>query len=379
MDIPIYLDYNATTPTDPEVIEAILPYLYTHYGNPSSAHQLGKTAKEAVDKARKQVSKLLNCQPDEIIFTSGGTESNNTIIRGIALSNRNLGNHIITSEIEHPSVTEVCKWLEDNGYHVSYLPVDSFGYVNPEELESLITPETILVTIMMANNEVGTIQPIKQLANIAHQNGSYFHTDAAQAVGKIEVDVNKLGIDALSLAGHKLYAPKGIGAYYLRSNIIIPNLMFGADQEMGHRPGTENVLEIVGLGAACEIAFRDRDKIAGHSMKLRNYLYQELLSRLGSDQLHLNGHPDFRLPNTLSLSFKNVIATDLIQSLSDKVALSSGSACHSGCIDVSPVLKAMGTPLNWAIGTIRFSIGRYTTRAEIDQAIQWILEAIFQE
>ena len=376
MGKPIYLDYNATTPIAPEVVEAMIPYLYDDFGNPSSIHPYGVKTRNAVEHSRGQIAALLNCLPEEIVFTSGGTESNNTAIRGVALANQHRGKHIITTAIEHPAVSQVCKWLATQGFHTTFLPVNSQGLVNPIDLEKAISSETILVTIMHANNEVGTLQPIKQLAEISHKHGSIFHTDAAQTVGKVPVDVNKLGCDLLSIAGHKFYAPKGIGALYIRNGIQVPNLMFGAGHEAGRRPGTENVLAIVGLGAACTIANRDQQTIQSNFILLRDRLFQGLISELGSENLRLNGHPTLRLPNTLNIGFYNVIASDLLGLLGNKVAASAGSACHADLVQISDVLLAMNVPLEWASGTIRFSVGRNTTKEQVDQAVDHIVNAV---
>lgn len=376
MSKPIYLDYNATTPIDPEVAEAMIPYLYEHFGNPSSSHTYGMKTKEATENARVQVAKLINCSPKEIIFTSGGTESNNSAIRGFVDANHTKGHHIITTAVEHPAVTEVCKWLVSQGYQTTILPVNQFGMVSPSNLEKAITPGTILVTIMHANNEVGTIQPIRQLAQIARNHGVAFHTDAAQSVGKLVVDVQELGVDMLSIAGHKLYAPKGIGALFVRQGIQLSNLMFGAGQEGGRRPGTENVLEIVALGKACEIAHRDLKMLQSHFQKLRNQLHHGLVAALGHENVRLNGHPEKHLPNTLSISFRNVPANILLASIGEQVAASAGSACHANNVEISNILRAINLPVEWAMGTIRLSVGRGTTTGQIDQAISAIAEAV---
>lgn len=375
MNPPIYLDYNATTPHDPEVIDAIKPFLTDHFGNPSSSHWYGTQTRNAVDKARGQVASLLKCFQDEVVFTSGGTEANNYALKGIAFGHRNKGNHVITCQIEHPAVIEVCKFLEEHGFKVSYLPVDPFGMVKVSDVEKAITPKTILITIMHTNNEVGTIQPVEKISEVARRRGIVFHTDAAQSVGKIPVDVNKMGADLLSVAGHKLYAPKGVGALYIRQGIRLDKLLHGAGHENGRRPGTENVLEIVGLGKACEIASRDLVKNADHMRQMRDRLFLGLKESVGDIQL--NGHPDERLPNTANLSFRNVNAAELIARIGDKIAVSAGSACHS-CdqISISPVLQAMNVPLDWAIGTIRFSVGKFTTATEIDHAVRIVSEAV---
>lgn len=362
----IYLDYNATTPIDKAVAEAMLPYIHGNYGNPSSSHDLGKTAKVAVEKARKQVADLLGANPSEIVFTSGGSESNNTVIKGVAYTFRDKGKHIITSQIEHPAVVNPCRFLERNGYQVTWLPVDRCGTVNPADVENALTPGTILVTIMHANNETGTIQPIRVIADICRKAGVLFHTDAAQSVGKIPTRVDELGVDFLTIAGHKLYAPKGIGALYIRNGISIEPLIHGAGHESGRRAGTENVIFEVGLGKACEIADALRDD---HSVKsLTDRFYQDLKSLFG-DRVKLNGHPEERLPNTLFISFIGYSLADVQQALTG-VAVSTGSACHSGTTAISPVLAAMGVTPNDAAATIRFSLGRYTTESEIQSVLK---------
>ena len=361
---PIYLDYNATTPIDPEVVEAMRPYILERFGNPSSSHWYGTQSKNAVETARNQVANLLNCNPDEVVFTGGGSESNNYAIKGVAFANQEKGKHLITSSIEHPAVIEVCKYLQQKGFQVTYLPVDQFGQVDPRSVEKVITSSTILISIMHANNEVGTIQPIAEIAEIARSHGIAFHTDAAQSVGKIPTTVDNLGVDLLTVAGHKLYGPKGIGALYIRRGIQLEKLIHGADHEQGRRAGTENVLEIVGLGKACEIAKRDLNKNMDHTQKMRDLLYQELKAEL--DELKLNGHPKNRLPNTLSVSFKNIEANKLLAKI-DRVAVSAGAACHSDSVKVSSVLQAMQVDLEYAMGTIRFSTGKMTTVEEVKE------------
>jgi len=371
---PIYLDYNATTPIDLEVIDAMAPFLKEHFGNPSSSHCFGRKAKEAVEKARGQVADFLNCNTDEIIFTSGGTESNNYAIKGIAFTLRNKGNHIITSKIEHPSVLESCKFIESAGFEVTYLPVDEFGLINLSDVEKAIKPNTILITIMHANNEIGTIQPIKQISKLANKYNIIFHTDAVQSAGKIPTKVTNLGVNMLSIAGHKLYAPKGIGALYVQQVIKLTKLIHGAGQENNARAGTENVLEIVGLGQACEIARRDLDKNAAKMRVLRDRLYNGLKKKISD--LKLNSHFENCLPNTLSISFKNIDANLLLDKINNRLAVSSGAACHSGKSEVSVVLKALNVPSEWAKGTIRFSTGKMTTVDEIDSAIDIIINTI---
>jgi cysteine desulfurase NifS len=362
---PIYLDYNATTPIDPEVAEAMRPYLFEHFGNPSSSHWYGVQTKKAVDEARRQVADLLHCRPEEVVFTSGGSESNNYAIKGTAFANRDKGNHIITSAIEHPAVLEVCKYLAENGFQITYLPVDEFCLVHPRELQESITPQTILITIMHANNEVGTIQPIAEIAQIAKEHGIVFHTDAAQSVGKIPTRVDELAVDLLTIAGHKLYAPKGIGALYVRGGIRLEKLIHGADHERDLRAGTENVLEIVGLGQACKIAKRDLEKNMRHMQKMRDLLYAGLKKQWG--ELKLNGHPEKRLPNTLSVCFKSIEANTLLAEI-ESVAASAGAACHSDSVRLSSVLEAMHVDLEYAMGTVRFSTGKMTTEEEVTHA-----------
>jgi cysteine desulfurase NifS/selenium donor protein len=371
----IYLDYNATTPIDKEVALAMQPYLNEYFGNPSSSHSFGTETKKAVENARKKVAALVNCKPSEIIFTSGGTESNNYAIKGYAFANEHRGNHIITSTIEHPAVVEVCNYLEKKGFRISYIPVDEFGVVDIDELEKAITPQTILISIMHANNEIGTIQPLSKIAEIAYKHSIALHTDAAQSVGKYPVDAKDLGVDLLSIAGHKLYAPKGIGALFIKDGLVLEKLIHGADHEQNKRAGTENVLEIVGLGKACEIAHREIDKNIGHLTKMRDLLHSQLLEQL--PDIKLNGHPQLRLPNTLSLSFYRLEANILLNEMELKgIAASAGAACHTDSINVSPVLTAIKLDNDFAMGTIRFSVGRYTTVEEISKASGIIIDIV---
>lgn len=370
---PIYLDYNASTPLDKEVIDAMRPYLEGYFGNPSSSHRYGIKTRAAVEKARQQVAELLECQPGEIIFTSGGTESNNFALKGIAGVRKSEGNHIITSRIEHPAVTEVCRWLAGQGFDVSYIPVDEYGLLDLQELEAALTSRTILISVMHANNEVGTIQPLAEISRIARKQGLIFHSDAAQSVGKIPVRVDDLGVDLLSIAGHKFYAPKGVGALYIREGIRLEKIMHGADHEQNLRAGTENVLEIVGLGKAAEIARRDLVENNRHLMEMRDLLYQILSENL--EELKLNGHPELRLPNTLNLSFKDIDAAAILAEL-DGLAVSAGAACHADNLLVSSVLAAMKIPLAYARGAIRFSTGRMTTREEIEQAAGQVISVV---
>ncbi|MGE0090154.1 MAG: cysteine desulfurase family protein [Bacteroidales bacterium] len=371
----IYLDYNATTPIDKEVAQAMQPYLAEYFGNPSSSHSFGTETKKAVENARKQVSSLLNCKPNEIIFTSGGSESNNYAIKGFAFANEHKGNHIITSTIEHPAVFEVCKYLATKGFEISYIPVDEFGVIDLEKLQAAITPKTILITVMHANNEIGTIQPISEIAAIAKKHNITFHTDAAQSVGKYPTNVQQLSVDMLSIAGHKLYAPKGIGVLYIRDGIVLEKLIHGADHEQNKRAGTENVLEIVGLGKACEIALRDMDKNIKHLKQMRDLLHTNLLKTM--PEIKLNGHPELRLPNTLNISFPGIEANVLLSELEQQgIAASAGAACHTGSVKVSLVLQAINLNTKFAMGTIRFSVGKYTHEEEITRASEIIIEIV---
>ena len=369
----IYLDYNATTPIDPQVAEAMLPYVHGLFGNPSSGHAFGLAARQGVDRAREQVSHLLGCPAADLVFTSGGTEANNHAIKGAAHAAPNRRNHIITSAIEHPAVTEVCRYLEGRGFRVTYLPVDQQGLVDVGQLEDALSDETLLVTIMHANNEVGTVQPIAEIAELAHRCGALVHTDAAQSVGKVPVRVDDLGVDLLSVAGHKLYAPKGIGALYVRPGVELEKFMHGANHEQNRRAGTENVIEMVGLGMACQLINENLASYAGHMRQMRDRL-ESGLSESNPD-IKINGHPEKRLPNTSSVSFRGLEADRILAAL-PTVAASAGAACHSDQVQVSHVLEAMKIPTEYAMGTLRFSVGRYTTAEEIDRAVAEVGEVI---
>ena len=370
---PIYLDYNATTPIDPQVAEAMLPYIHQQYGNPSSGHPLGVASREAVDNARGQLAAMLQCATGEVIFTSGGTESNNHAIKGVAGAYRHKGNHIITSAVEHPAVLEVCRYLEEKGCEVTYLPVDEYGMVDPQNVEDAIKPNTILISIMHANNEVGTIEPIPAISEIARRRGVLLHADCAQSVGKITVSVDELGVDLISIAGHKVYAPKGIGALYIRDGVQLEKLMHGASHEMGWRAGTENVIEIVGLGRACELISQNFAEYHQHMRELRNRLQTGIGERFAD--VRINGHPEMRLPNTLSASFPGKEANTMLAAM-ERVCASAGAACHSDRVEVSSVLEAMAVPMQYAMGTLRFSIGRFTTEDEIDVALDEISKVV---
>ncbi len=370
---PIYLDYNATTPIDPQVAEAMLPYIHQQYGNPSSGHPLGVASREAVDNARGQLAAMLQCTTGEVIFTSGGTESNNHAIKGVAGAYRHKGNHIITSSVEHPAVLEVCRYLEGKGCEVTYLPVDEYGMVDPQTVEDAIKPNTILISIMHANNEVGTIEPIPAISEIARRRSVLLHADCAQSVGKIPVNVDELGVDLLSIAGHKVYAPKGIGALYIRDGVQLEKLMHGASHEMGWRAGTENVIEIVGLGRACELISQNFAEYHQHMRELRDRLQTGIGERFAD--VRINGHPEKRLPNTLSTSFRGKEANTMLAAM-ERVCASAGAACHSDRVEVSSVLEAMEVPMQYAMGTLRFSIGRFTTEDEIDVALDEISKVV---
>ena len=361
----IYMDYNASTPLAPEVVGTMKPLLQDYYGNPSALHWSGKPVKEFLHKAREQVAELIACSPGEIIFTSGGSEANNLALKGFYFKNKHKGNHIITSKVEHPAIVSPCKFLEQVGARITYVGVDRYGRVSPEEIEKAITKETILITVMHSNNEIGTLQPIKEIGAIAERNGIAFHTDASQSVGKVPVQVNDLKVDMLTIAGHKLYAPKGIGALYIRDGIQLEPLIHGAGHEFGLRAGTENTLLAVGLGKACEIASKE---VRNHRIKdLTDYFWGQLKGMFG-EQILLNGHPEERLPNTLNVSFVNKIGQELLESI-PSLAASTGSACHAGSIELSPVLKEMNVPEEVGMGAIRFSLGRNTTKEEIDKVI----------
>lgn len=365
---PIYLDYNASTPIAPEVVNAMRPFLAEHFGNPSSSHWAGLPAKQALEGARVQVAALLGCTPQEIVFTSGGTEANNHAIKGAFFALRERGNHVVTTQIEHPATLQPCHFLERLGAEVTYLPVDGTGRVSPGDVRQAITPRTVLVSVMHANNEVGTIQPIAEIAQITRERGVLLHTDAAQSVGKIPTRVAELGVDLLSVAGHKLYAPKGIGALYMRDGVQLEPLLHGAGHESGRRAGTESVLLNVALGAACALAAASMEFHRARLTKLRDSFHARLLDLFGA-ALHLHGHPTERLPNTLNLSFKDRIGSELLATL-DGVAASTGSACHSGRHELSPVLRAMGVSEHIGLGAVRFSLGRMTTAEELDQVLE---------
>jgi cysteine desulfurase len=374
MTKPIYLDYNGTTPLDTKVIRVMQTFIDTEFGNPSSSHWYGIAPKKALEKAREQVASLLNCKPEEIVFTSGGTESNNHAIISVARMMRHKGNHIITSSIEHPAVIEVCRFLEKEGFETTYLPVDETGRVKVTNVGQAIRPETILITIMHANNETGVIQPIAEIGELAAANNILFHTDAAQSVGKIPTDVNQLNVSMMTVAGHKVYAPKGVGALYVRKPLQLEPFCHGAGQEGGLRAGTENVMGIAALGAACAIAGRDLEKNMAHMKYLRDRLHEGIIEQI--DDVRLNGHKEFRLPNTLYLSFRGLEANRILEEIGLEVAASAGAACHSDTVKISHVLTAMNVPEDWAKGTVRFSVGKMTTEEHIDRAVKVMVDAV---
>jgi cysteine desulfurase len=368
----IYLDYNASTPLDPTAAAAMRLLLEDHYGNPSSGHWAAAPAKVILETGRGQVAALLGCRADEIVFTSGGSEANNLALKGVFFALHDKGDHIITTAIEHPAIMAPCRFLQRLGAQVTFLSVDKTGLVDPDDLHKAITPRTILISVMHANNEVGTIQPIAECARIARERGILFHTDASQSVGKIPTDVHALGVDLLSIAGHKLYAPKGVGALFVRHGVRIEPLIHGGDHENGRRAGTESALLATGLGVACERA-RDLSSVAQMTI-LRDYFLQSLQHNFGK-RIVLNGHPTRRLPNTLNVSFVGRAGAEVLSRL-DGVAASTGSACHSGCIELSPVLRAMQVEPQIGAGAVRFSLGRPTTHHEIDIVIERLSAAI---
>jgi cysteine desulfurase len=377
---PIYLDYNATTPIDPAVVEAMLPFLRSDFGNPSSMHSLGKTAHNAVEQARQQVAQLIGAQADEIIFTGGGTEASNLALKGSVFAKTRgwFGRwardaHIIISSIEHPATTQPCEFLKRLGCRVTAVPVDRQGLVDPDAVGKALQRGTTLVSIMHSNNEVGTLQPIKEIAALTRARGVLLHTDAAQSLGKVAIDVNDLGVDLLTLAGHKLYAPKGVGVLYARRGVVLEPLLHGAGHEEGRRAGTENVPYIVGLGAACAIARQGLPEATRKPRALRDRLWERLQAGLG-ESVVLNGHPERRLPNTLNASFLGHIGSELLEKVPE-IAASTGSACHEGKISLSPVLCAMGVPPQISRGALRLTVGRFTTEEQVDRAAELLIRA----
>jgi len=371
----IYLDHNATTPVDPRVKEEMLPYLGEEYGNPSSLYRLARGASQAVDRAREQVAGVLGCKPEEVIFTGCGTEADNLAIKGVGMALRSKGNHIITSEIEHHAVLKACEWMEKQGFDVTYLGVDEYGRVSPEDVKSALRDETILVSIMHANNEVGTIQPLEEIGRLLADRDVYFHTDAVQTFGKRSYSVDDLGVDLLSLSAHKIYGPKGVGALYLRRGTKIETLLHGGGHENNRRSGTENVAGIVGLGKAAQLSEQYIEEEAGRLKKLRDRLEEGILESI--DEVTVNGHKDHRMEHTLSVCVRFIEGESMLLHLDSKgVAASSGSACTSGTLDPSHVLLAMGIPAEVAHGSLRLSLGRSNTREQIDYVVEILPEIV---
>ncbi len=364
----VYLDNAATTALSPRVLEAMLPYFTQHYGNPSSVHAFGREAKQGLDRARDQVAKALHCDPSEVIFTGCGTESDNTVLLGVAQRYGNKGKHIITTNVEHHAILHTCEYLEKQGYSVTYLPVDQDGLVTAEQVAAAIRPDTILVSIMFANNEVGTIMPIQEIGAVCKEKGVLFHTDAVQAVGHIPVDVQAMHIDMLSLSAHKFHGPKGVGALYCRKGIRLPSYIMGGAQEKGRRAGTENVAGIVGLGAAIQLATEQMEENRAKMTALRDRLMTGIQARIS--EVKLNGHPTNRLPNNVNFSFKYIEGESILLMLDmNGIAASSGSACTSGSLDPSHVLLALGLPHEIAHGSVRLTLGDETTAEDIDYTI----------
>ena len=371
----IYFDNSATTKLDEEVLKEMMPYLTDNYGNASSIYKLGRESRKAVEEAREKIAKAIGAEPNEIYFTSGGSEANNTIIRGIAYQYKNKGNHIITSKIEHPAILETCKQLEKEGFEVSYIGVDEKGRINLEELKNAIKEQTILITIMFANNEIGTIQPIEEIGKIAKEHQIIFHTDSVQAVGTIEINVKNMNIDSLSMSAHKFYGPKGIGALYVRKGIAFQKFMNGGHQERGKRAGTENVPAIVGMGKAIEIAYRDAEEHRKKLKELRDYYIKQIQEKI--PYIRVNGDPENGLPGLSNISFRFIEGEGILLNLDLKgICASSGSACTSGSLDPSHVLLAIGLPHEIAHGSIRISIGKYNTKEEVDYLIEQLVEII---
>lgn len=373
MNAPIYLDYNATTPVAPEVVDAMLPFLREHFGNPSSSHPFGRQAAQAVAEARNHVAALIGAQAHEIVFTGCATEANNLALLGVARALGHTKRHLVISAIEHPAVVAPAKHLQDQGWDLTVVPVDEYGRVSPDDIAQALRSDTALVSVMHANNEIGTVQPICEIAQITRERGILLHTDAAQSAGKIPVDVGTLGVDLLTLAGHKFYAAKGVGALYIRQNTPVRNINFGADHEHGLRPGTENVPAIVGFGVAAQLARERLPQASSHLRELRNQLYTLLIEAI--PELILNGHPEERLPNTLHVSFPGVSGRRLLSQASHIVAASLGSACHSEHDVVSGILAAIGVDSVRAAGAVRLSVGMMTTSDEVSRAATGLIEA----
>jgi cysteine desulfurase len=365
----VYMDYAATTPVMPEVVEAMAPYFHDKFGNPSSIHSMGQEGRDAVEKSREQVASLIRCQPEAVVFTGCGTEADNQAIKGVALANRKKGNHVITTSIEHHAVLYTCEFLKSLDFDVTVLPVDKFGMVDPGEVKKAITGKTLLVSVMHANNEVGTIQPIEEIGKITREAGVYFHVDAVQTFGHLPVDVDKMGIDFLSASAHKLYGPKGVGMLYIRPGSSIVPLLHGGEQEEGRRAGTENVPGIVGFGKAAEIAHQDMNKEAAALTGYRNRLIESVMGGMGDT--YLNGHPQARLPNNVNFSFDFIEGESILMYLdAEGVCASTGSACSSASSEPSHVLTAMGIPVERARGSLRLTMGRWTTHEDVDKVVE---------
>lgn len=370
-----YFDNSATTRVKDEVFKEMIPYLSIEYGNPSSLYSIGRSAKRAISEARRRVASLINCSPEEIYFTSCGSESDNTALKGIAYANKEKGNHIITSKIEHPAILNSCKSLENKGFKISYIDVDKDGMLNLEKLESEITDQTILISIMYANNEIGTIEPVKEIAQIAHSHGIIFHTDAVQAVGNIPIDVRKINIDMLSLSGHKLYAPKGIGALYVKSGIEFERFMDGGHQEKNKRSGTENVAEIVALGKACQIAEKNIEQYQQKLKNLRDYCLKEIQEKI--PDIHINGTMERRLPGNINISFKDLNSGELLLRLDEVgICASGGSACSSKEASHSHVLTAIGLPSELSKGALRLTFGDYNSIEDVDYLVENLVRIV---
>ena len=370
-----YFDNAATTQVNQDVIKEMLPYFSIEYGNPSSLYSIGRRAKRALEEARRKIANIINCKPNEIYFTSCGTESDNLAIKGIAYANKEKGKHIITSKIEHPAVLNTCKELEEQGYKVTYLDVDQNGIVNVEQLKASIKTDTILITIMFANNEIGTIQPIEEIGKIAKENNIIFHTDAVQAMGNLKIDVKKLNINALSMSAHKFYAPKGIGALYVGEDVNFKQIQNGGHQEKNKRAGTENLAEIVGMSKALELIYKNFENHNNKIKELRDYYIEKIQSNIVDSKL--NGDRINRLPGNANMSFKNINAEELLFELDEKgICASAGSACSSGSTSPSHVLTAIGLPPEWANGTLRVTIGMNNTKEEVDYLINALVEIV---
>lgn len=370
-----YFDNSATTRIKDEVFKEMIPYLSIEYGNPSSLYSIGRSAKRAISEARRRVASLINCSPEEIYFTSCGSESDNTVLKGIAYANKEKGNHIITSKIEHPAILNSCKSLENKGFKISYIDVDKDGMLNLEKLESEITDQTILISIMYANNEIGTIEPVKEIAQIAHSHGIIFHTDAVQAVGNIPIDVRKMNIDMLSLSGHKLYAPKGIGALYVKSGIEFERFMDGGHQEKNKRSGTENVAEIVALGKACQIAEKNIEQYQQKLKNLRDYCLNKIQEKI--PDIYINGTMERRLPGNINISFKDLNSGELLLRLDEVgICASGGSACSSKEASPSHVLTAIGLPSELSKGALRLTFGDYNTKEDVEYLVENLVRIV---